>query len=138
MQLIANGNAPTHYANFPDRPSVTVLLGEDDGADIGMVRVDVPAGAGMPPHRHDGSDVIITPVSGAVRVTKDDTIIDVGTGDALLIHKDETVALINPYQAPAELTVITTLRSLRQPASPLSSRPSTNYPEVGAASATRA
>lgn len=111
MQVIPSGNAPSNYTNFPDRPSVTVLFGEEDGVDIGMVRVDVPAGSGMPEHRHNGSDVILTPISGAVRVIKDDVVIDVRTGDALLILKDETVELINPHREPAELTVIATLHN---------------------------
>lgn len=106
MQLITDRDAPTYCANFPHSPSVTVLFGNDeDSADIGMVRVVVPPGVGMPAHRHNGSDVILTPVAGAVRVTKDDAPIDVEVGDTLLILKDESVALINPHAEPAELIV---------------------------------
>ncbi|MEO6955671.1 MAG: cupin domain-containing protein [Antricoccus sp.] len=105
MQQITKHDAPVHCAHFPDSPAVTVLFGEDDSADIGMATVHIPAGAGMPPHRHNGSDVILTPISGAVQVTKGDEVIDVRPGDALLILKDETVALANPHEDPAELIV---------------------------------
>lgn len=49
--------------------------------------------------------------SGLARVIKDDVMIDVRTGDALLILKDETVELTNPHREPAELTVIATLHN---------------------------
>lgn len=48
MQLISNANAPSHYMKSLDNPSVTVLFGVDDDADIDMVRVKIPPGAGMP------------------------------------------------------------------------------------------
>lgn len=105
MQLMTNHNAPVHSAHFPDSPEVTILFGEADSVDIGMATVRIPAGAGMPPHRHNGSDVILTPLSGAVQVTKGDQVIDVRPGDALLILKDESVALANPHDDPAELIV---------------------------------
>lgn len=106
MRLMNHQSAPVHSARFPDSPQVTVLFGgDDDGSDIGMVRVGVPAGAGMPAHRHSGSDVILTPITGAVRVTKDEQVVDLGVGQSLLILKDEAVALTNPHQEPAELTV---------------------------------
>lgn len=49
---------------FPDNPAVTVLFAEDNRADIDMATIKLPAGTGMPKHRHNGSDVIRTPVSG--------------------------------------------------------------------------
>ncbi|MEO6955669.1 MAG: cupin domain-containing protein, partial [Antricoccus sp.] len=112
VQLIPNGNAPSHYMKSLDSPSVTVLFREDDDADIGMVRVDIPPGAGMPQHRHNGSDVILTPVAGAVRVIKEGAATDVQVGDVLLILKDEIVELTNPHDDPAEITVTTTLPHL--------------------------
>lgn len=122
MQLMKTRNAPTHCAHFPTSPSVTVLFGaNEDSADIGMLRVAVPAGASMPTHRHGGSDVILTPVTGSVRVTKDGEPLEIEVGDTLLILKDEAVALTNPHQATAELLVaagpaafISTVRSWPQ------------------------
>lgn len=95
MQLMTNDNAPVHCAHYPDSRAVTVLFGEDDSANIGMATVSIPARAGMPPHRHNVSDVILTPISGAVQVRKNDEVIDIRPEDALLILKDETVALAN-------------------------------------------
>ncbi len=106
MQFIASGAAPVHSANLPNSPEVTVLFGcNDDSDEVGMVRVSVPPGAGMPPHRHHGSDVILTPVTGGVRVSKDETTFDVGVGDTLFIDKDEAVALTNPHDETADLIV---------------------------------
>ena len=105
MKLTSRDAAPAHSAHYPDSPVVTVLSGTGSSPDVGMVRVTVPAGAGMPAHKHGGSDVILTPASGSVRVVKGDETIEVAVGDALLILKDEAVALSNPYQETAELIV---------------------------------
>ncbi len=90
---------------MPGAPLATVYFGDEGSTDVGMVRVDVPPGAAMPPHKHHGSDVILTLVAGAVRITKGEEVIEVGTGDAALILKDELVALANPYEEPARLIV---------------------------------
>lgn len=106
MEFMGSGTAPIHSPNMPNSPRVAVIFGgAGDIADVGMVKVTVPAGAGMPPHRHNGSDVILTPTRGSVRVTKDGQSVDVGVGDALLIGKDEAVALANPHDEVAELIV---------------------------------
>lgn len=87
-------------------PIATVVFGgEEDGPDVGLVRVRVPAGAGMPPHKHNGSDVIISPVAGFVRIQKGDEAIEVRVGDSALIGKDEEVALSNPGSEEAEMIV---------------------------------
>lgn len=105
MRKITNSDAPVHAANYPQTPSVTVLFGEEDSNDIGMVRVSVPAGVAMPVHRHSGSDVILTPVTGAVRIAKGDEVVDVEVGDTILILKDEAVGLSNPHPECAEVIV---------------------------------
>jgi quercetin dioxygenase-like cupin family protein len=107
MRLIGHGTAPVHSPNLPGTPRVSVLFGgqADQPADVGMVIVEVPPGAGMPPHKHHGSDVILMPIRGAVRVTKGDQTLDVGVGDALFIDKDEAVGLANTGAEPAELMV---------------------------------
>lgn len=90
----------------PDSPTVTVYFGgDDDSRDVGVVRVDVPAGAGMPPHKHHGSDVVLSPITGFVRIAKGDEAIDVHVGDAALVTKDEAVSLTNPGTEPARLLV---------------------------------
>jgi len=107
MRFIGHGTAPVHSPNMPGTPRVSVLFGGDgdEPADVGMVIVEVPPGAGMPPHRHHGSDVILVPIRGAVRVTKDEDGVDVRVGDALLIDKDEAVGLTNTGDEVAELIV---------------------------------
>lgn len=105
MKLITNSDAPIVSADFPNTPSVSVLFTEESSPDLGMVRVTVPSGAGMPPHRHSGSDVILAPMTGAVRISKDEEVVDVGVGQTILILKDETVALDNPHEDAAEVIV---------------------------------
>lgn len=90
----------------PNSPTVTVFFGgEGEGADVGLVRVEVPAGAGMPPHKHNGSDVILTPVTGYVRIEKGSEAIEVHVGDSALVGKDEKVSLTNPGTETAEVIV---------------------------------
>lgn len=79
--------------------------GEEDGPDVGLVRVRVSAGAGMPSHRHNGSDVIVTPVTGRVRISDGETTVEVGVGSSALVRKDEEVSLTNPGNEPAEVLV---------------------------------
>lgn len=105
MRLVSGSGLPAR-SPMPDSPVATVYFGGDSGSsDVGMVRVDVPSGAAMPPHLHHGSDVILMSVLGAVRISKDEETIEVGTGDAALILKDERVGLANPYDEPARLIV---------------------------------
>ncbi len=90
----------------PNSPTLTVFFGgDDDGSDIGLVRVEVPAGAGMPPHRHNGSDVVLAPVAGWVRIAQGEESIDVHAGDCAWIGKDEEVSLTNPGEQTAHVLV---------------------------------
>lgn len=104
----------------PDSPTITVYFGggEGESEDVGVVRVTVPPGAGMPPHRHNGSDIVLVPVAGMVRLTRDEESIDVHVGDAALVGREEAVALTNPGAQEAEVivaagpaTFVSTLRS---------------------------
>lgn len=105
MKLISGSQALAR-SPMPNGPVATVLLGgTGDSDDVGMIRVDVSPGAAMPPHRHHGSDVILTAVSGAVRISEGDDAVDVGNGDAVLVCKDELVGLSNPHDEPARLLV---------------------------------
>lgn len=91
---------------MPNSPTVTVVFGGEDGSpDVGLVRVHVPPGARMPPHKHNGSDVILTPVAGSVRINNGVQSFDVQVGDSALIGRDEEVALSNPGSEPADLIV---------------------------------
>ena len=59
----------------------------------------------MAPHKHNGSDVILTPVTGRVRIHKGEESAEVGVGDSVLIGKDEAVSLTNPDDTTAQLIV---------------------------------
>ena len=87
-------------------PTVTVVAGgEEDGPGVGLARVRVPVGASMPAHRHNGSDVIITPVAGQVSISDGSTSIDVTVGASAVIRKHEKVSLRNSSDDPAEFIV---------------------------------
>lgn len=90
----------------PDNPVTTVFFGgEQDGPDVGLVRVPVPIGTGIRAHRHNGSDVILPPVAGWVRISKGEEVIEVRPGDAALIDKDEQVAVADPGTEGAHVIV---------------------------------
>ncbi|GAA5227894.1 cupin domain-containing protein [Paeniglutamicibacter antarcticus] len=106
MELIKHDEGLLRQPPMPNAPTVTVLIGGvEGGPDVGLVRVQVPPGAGMAAHRHQGSDVILTPTSGMVRITKGAESVDVNVGDSVLVGKDEAVALTNPGSEPADLLV---------------------------------
>ena len=106
MYLIRGSDAPVHTRRGTTEPTITVLFGGDhDSEQVGMVRVSMPPSSRMPSHRHGGSDTILAPVIGHVRVTKADQVAELGPGDALLILKYESVTLENPHEEPAEVLV---------------------------------
>lgn len=87
-------------------PTVTVVFGGgEEGPDVGLVRVRVPAGGGMPQHRHGGSDVIVTPVMGAVTISDGESAVYVEVSASALVRKDEEVSLTNSGDEPAEVLV---------------------------------
>ncbi len=106
MHLVRGQDAPVHATRGSDGPTISVLFGANRDSDqVGMVRVTMPPSSHMPPHRHGGSDTILAPVKGSVRVTKAGEPVDLDPGDALLILKYESVTLENPHQQPAEVLV---------------------------------
>lgn len=106
MKLVKQGDGLVRRPPAPNAPTVTVVVGgEEGGPDVGLVRVHVPAGAGMPAHRHNGSDVILTPTAGTVRISKGEDFLDVNVGDSALVRKDEEVSLTNPGGQDAEIIV---------------------------------
>lgn len=106
MELIKHGEGLVRRPPAPNAPTVTVIAGgQEGGPDVGVVRVHVPAGAGMPAHRHNGSDVVLTPTAGMVRISKGEECIDVQVGDSALVRKDEEVSLANPGSQDAEIIV---------------------------------
>ncbi|MDN5761600.1 MAG: cupin domain-containing protein [Microlunatus sp.] len=106
MELRTKDEALLRQPPRPNGPTVAVFFGGDEaGPDVGVVRVDVPPGGGMPAHKHNGSDVILCPISGRVQITKDEESIEVRVGDAALVRKDEAVALTNPGDEVAQVIV---------------------------------
>ncbi len=106
MELRRKGEGATRKPPAPNTPTVTVLFGgEEGGPDVGVVRVAIPAGAGMPEHDHGGSDVVLLPQVGGVEISDGSGTITVGVGDAALIRKDERVSLRNPGGEVAEVLV---------------------------------
>lgn len=88
------------------RPTVTVLFGGDgDPTDVGLVRVTMPPGVEMPAHKHHGSDVIVSPISGQVQMHQGEDTIDLTVGDSVLVDKEEAVSLTNRSSETAELLV---------------------------------
>lgn len=106
MELVKYGDGLLRQPRVPNAPTVTVIFGGvDGGPDVGLVRVRVPAGAGMSTHRHNGSDVILTSTVGMVRISKGDESVELHVGDSVLVRKDEAVALTNPGSSAAEVIV---------------------------------
>ena len=106
MQLVTQQEASLRQPPAPNAPTVQVILGGvPGGPDVGLVRVHVPAGAGMAAHRHNGSDVILTPIAGVVRISKGEQSVEVRVGDSVLVGKDEEVSLMNPGSSAAEVIV---------------------------------
>lgn len=105
MEVRTRGDGPRHQP-APGAPLVEVLFGgEPGGPDLGVIHIEVPVGASMPAHTHGGSDIVLLPLEGAVEITKDGDTVRVGVADAILIHKDEAVALRNAGDQPAQLIV---------------------------------
>lgn len=106
MELRTTDNTSRRRPPGENTPTATVVFGgEEGGPDVGLVRVRVPAGGGMPPHRHAGSDVIVTPVAGRVIISDGETSVDVEVGASALVLKDEEVSLTNPGDEAAEIIV---------------------------------
>ncbi len=106
MELVKHAEGLRRQPRVPNAPTVTVILGgNEDGPSLGLVHVHVPPGGGMPAHRHNGSDVILTPTAGMVRIIKDEETVEVHVGDSVLIGRDEKVALMNPGDSAAEVIV---------------------------------
>lgn len=106
MQLRKQAKGLVRRSPAPNGPVVTVFFGGgQDGPDVGLVRVQIPAGGGMPAHRHNGSDVILAPIAGWVQISRGEEVIEVHPGDAALIDKDELVSVANPGTEDAQIIV---------------------------------
>lgn len=107
MELRKEADAFIRGPGKPDSPVINVYFGgEEDSTDVGVLRVRIPVGTiGMTEHAHGGSDVVISPIAGYVRIAKGDESYDVHVGDSILIYKDEKVSLGNPGTEDAVVLV---------------------------------
>lgn len=105
MHLRRKADGLVRKPTEPNSPTVTIYFDGEESANLGLVRVVVPPGAGMPPHKHGGSDVVLVPTAGYVRVTEGTHEMEVHVGDAALITEDEEVSLTNPGNEEAHLIV---------------------------------
>lgn len=108
MDLVKNGEGLLRRPPVENGPTVTVLFGgEPEGPEVGVVKVNVPPGGGMPEHVHGGSDVVLMPVVGTVVIAKGsgEESVTVEVGDAALVRRDEAVSLRNPGTEAAEVVV---------------------------------
>lgn len=92
---------------MPGSPTITVCFGggEGESPDIGVLKIVVPPGATMPSHQHHGSDVVLIPLTGSIRLSSAGESVEVRVGDTVLVDRDESVSLSNPGDAVAELIV---------------------------------
>lgn len=105
MKLCHHAAGSTHQGPGATPPTVTVVSGADNSSDVALVHVELAPGTRMPPHRHSGSDVILTPLEGSVQIGSGDEVIDVQVGDSAIILKDESVWLSNPAESVARVLV---------------------------------
>lgn len=107
MKLVTARETARRSPGSDNSPTISVYFGaEGDSPDVGVLRIKIPAhGGGMPPHRHNGSDVVIVPLVGSVVISKDEESIEVKVGDAIQILRDEAVSLSNPGSEVAEVLV---------------------------------
>jgi quercetin dioxygenase-like cupin family protein len=73
---VIGGNAVTSFA-APERGS----------AETALFRIDLPAGGGLPPHRHDHYDVF-TMTAGVGTMHLDDDATEIVVGDSVVVPPD--------------------------------------------------
>lgn len=107
MKLVTRADTDTRSPQRENAPTISVYFGAEGDSDaIGLIRIQVPPhGGGMPPHRHNGSDIVIAPIIGSVVIATAAETLEVKVGDAIQILRDESVSLSNPGSEPAEVLV---------------------------------
>lgn len=105
MELRSKGQGLIRRPPVPNGPTVEILFG-GDGPDVGLLRIEVPPGAGMPEHDHGGSDIVLHTLEGSVVISKGDESIQVDVGDSAFIEKTEKVALRNPDEQRTAVVLV--------------------------------
>ncbi len=86
MEPVRQGEGLVHGPPIPNGPTVTVVVGSEAGApDVGPVRLPHSRRGEVPAHRHNGSDVILTPTAGMMSISNRADAIDVHVVDSALV-----------------------------------------------------
>lgn len=97
-------------APFPGGPAVRVVVGPDECTPMGVLEVTMPVGGVMPEHDHDGSAVLLVPLTGRFRLVDADGgsshLLDAGT--VATIPVGARVRLENTGAADARALVVLT------------------------------
>jgi quercetin dioxygenase-like cupin family protein len=105
MKIIDTTTHPARRPPVPNAPVVQPLVTDSLAA---VLRVTLPAGAGLPEHDHGPSAVTLIPLRGRARVSHNGTKHDLDPTTAAHIDIGERVALDNPGTEAATLLVIAT------------------------------
>lgn len=103
------GKGPRRQA-APGAPLAEVVIGADEGLGAGVVEVVVPAGAMMPDHAHGGSETLLVPQTGHLRLTEaaSGRVTELVPGTLATIPIGQKVSLENPGSDEARMLVILT------------------------------
>ena len=95
-----------HRAAIPGGPTVASLTPVGSSDQVAVVRVEIPAGGGMPEHDHGVSEIVLIPLSGTAELRNDGKAQTLSAGMAAYIACGERVSLANPGSEPAFLMVV--------------------------------
>ena len=106
MLVRSKDNCPTYQAPGEKTPTISVVFGnKEESSDIGVVRVSIPAGSEMPPHKHGGSDIILSPLDGDLEIYDESESHVLSPGDSILVTKEERVGVRNHSDATVNAIV---------------------------------
>ena len=101
------GKGRRHQA-MPGAPIAEVVIGSEHGGELGVVSVTVPAGAMMPDHAHGGSETLLIPQEGHLRLVDSESgvVTELEPGVLATIPIGHKVSLENPGADDASMLVI--------------------------------
>jgi quercetin dioxygenase-like cupin family protein len=84
------------------------MIGVDDDWSMGVARVVIPAGGGMPEHEHGSSEAMVLPLDHPVAIVDvaAKTEFGVGPGDVVTIPIGDLVEVHNRGEADATIAVM--------------------------------
>jgi quercetin dioxygenase-like cupin family protein len=87
---------------------VDVVIGADRGLGLGVVDVTVPAGAAMAEHAHGGSETLLIPQEGRLRLIESESgaVTELEPGCLATIPIGLHVSLENPETSDARMLVV--------------------------------